>query len=147
MESSPAPVDRQEIQRFFRNMAIGLSLVAVFVVWRRGAGPWPWRDGGFVWPWQAAAAMVGIALAAAAYLMPASLSPLHRAFLKIAHAIGTVLTLFLLGFVYYGIFTPVAGWFKMTGRDALQRRQTRDRETYLQPIADRSGTGRYHRQF
>ncbi len=68
------------------------------------------------WPWLVAATLLLIICIHA----PRSLQPLRRAWLKLAHRLGIINTWLLLAFAFFLIITPVALFFKMTGRDALR---------------------------
>jgi hypothetical protein len=148
MASSPEPTAHREVQRFFRNLAIGLTVAALLsVVWRQGAASWSGRDAQWVWSWQLVGAAAGIVVAIGAYVAPSTVMPLYRVFTGMAQHAGLFMTRLLLAAVYYGIFTPVAAWFRIRGRDALDRRRASDQPSYWQPMRDHSGSRRYNRQF
>lgn len=48
--------------------------------------------------------------------------PFHTAWMKLAHALGWVNSRLILGFLYYGVFTPLGFLRRLAGRDPLQRR-------------------------
>jgi hypothetical protein len=48
--------------------------------------------------------------------------PFHHAWMKLAHALGWINSRLILGFLYYGIFTPLGFLRRLAGRDPLNRR-------------------------
>lgn len=94
------------------------------------------------WALWAAAALCG-ALALAA---PRALGPLYVVLTAISLPIGVVVSHVIMALLYFGVFTPVALFFRLIGRDALQRRLERDRRSYWierEVVTDRA---RYFRQ-
>jgi hypothetical protein len=56
--------------------------------------------------------------------------PIFLGLMIIAVPIGYVLSMLVLGLLYYGLFTPVALLFKLIGRDKLHRRAAPNATTY-----------------
>src|SRR5262249_34744252 len=54
---------------------------------------------------------------------PSLVRPIYLGALAATHPIGQAVSLLMLGFVYYGLVTPLAAVFRLTGRDALVRRR------------------------
>ncbi len=52
----------------------------------------------------------------------ALIRPVYVGMMIIAFPIGMVLATVLLALIYYGLFTPVAVFFRLTGRDKLERK-------------------------
>ncbi|MBI5386681.1 MAG: hypothetical protein HZA90_18575 [Verrucomicrobia bacterium] len=50
-----------------------------------------------------------------------------------AFPIGWLVSQFLLAVVFFGVLTPLAVFFRLRGRDLLQRRQSRDQASYWTP--------------
>ena len=78
---------------------------------------------------------VALALAAALGLLgamevTAPIKPLYIGMMIIAWPIGMVISLVLLGVIYYGMFTPVALFFRVTGRDPMSRKLDPDAKSY-----------------
>jgi len=61
--------------------------------------------------------------------------------------IGWVVSHVALAIVYYGVFTPLALFFWLIGRDALNRKFDPDAESYWEPYNPDQGPARYLRQF
>lgn len=49
------------------------------------------------------------------------LAPVYKTWMKIGHAISQVLTMLILGAMYYFVFTPMAIFFRITKKDYLTR--------------------------
>jgi hypothetical protein len=65
----------------------------------------------------------------------------------LAFPIGFVLSYLIMGFLFYGLITPVGLFFKLTGRDPLNRRFDPDAESYWTPVAQSASRESYFRQF
>lgn len=48
--------------------------------------------------------------------------PFHAAWMRLAHALGWINSRLILGFLYYGVFTPLGFLRRLAGRDPLRRR-------------------------
>jgi len=136
-----------EVKKFFRNIALGSSIVAALSWWLGGHGAAFVAEGRLTWTWQLLAAMVAICVAVTAYVSRRTVEPLYRGLQGIARRAGAAGTVLLLAIVYYGIFTPVAAWFRLTRRDALRRSWRPDADTYFEPLTRRVPKRRYLRQF
>lgn len=78
-----------------------------------------------------------IALALAAVLgllgameITAPIKPLYVGMMILAWPIGMAVSLVLLALIYYGMFTPVAAFFRLTGRDPLNRKLDPNAKSY-----------------
>jgi hypothetical protein len=91
----------------------------------------------------AALAIVAVAMA---LLAPWAIRPVFVGILIVTFPVSWLVMQLLLALVYYGLFTPVALWFKLIGRDALRLRVERDRASYwtAKPVTD--DVRRYFRQ-
>ena len=65
-----------------------------------------------------------------AWLYPIALRPVFVGLTVLAFPINWVLTHVMLAVIFYCLFTPVALFFKLLGRDILGRRFDRAQETY-----------------
>lgn len=77
---------------------------------------------------------------------PQAIRPLFIGLMAITYPIGWVVTKILLIAMFYGMFTPVALFFKLIGRDALARRPQRSKETYWLPKPAARDIRSYFRQ-
>jgi hypothetical protein len=106
---------------------------------RQFAGLWVLFFGGLAyWQWfvqeRSTAALVLAALAAGVGLpglaWPRFIRPIFTALMAITYPIGWVISHLLLGILFCGVFTPVALFFRLVGRDALNRRKRPDLPSY-----------------
>ena len=91
-----------------------------------------------------AAGAISCILAAAA---PRALLPLYRGLCAVTFPIGYVVSHLLLGFIFYGVLTPVALFFRAIGRDSLQRSFEPARSSYWLPRCRPRDSRQYYRQF
>jgi hypothetical protein len=76
---------------------------------------------------------------------PEAIRPLFQFLIWVTRPIGVIMTKLILRIAYYGLFTPLALWFKLTKRDSLGRgRESGD--THWQKRTDRRDPRRYLRQ-
>ncbi len=80
-------------------------------------------------------------------LVPALAKPLYLALMAVAMPIGFVISHVLLGLVYFGLFTPLALFFRLVGRDALQRKIDPAASSYWIQTSTGHDPSRYFRQF
>ncbi len=65
----------------------------------------------------------------------------------LAFPIGFVVSYVLLGFIFFGILTPVALGLRVVGHDPLQRKIDPAAESYWEPAAPAPPRKRYFRQY
>lgn len=119
----------------------GLLSLAVF----GGLGAWKWYSNGPSALYQATIG-VGAVLGLIGLAAPKLLRWVFVGAMFLVFPIGYVVSHTLLGIVYYGLFTPLALLFRLTGRDRLYLRKPA-RESYWierQPAPEASA---YFRQF
>jgi hypothetical protein len=73
---------------------------------------------------------VGAVIGSLGLLRPEAMRPLFAGLVVLTFPIGWVVSHLLLAILLYGIFTPVAVFFRLIGRDALSVRPHGERETY-----------------
>lgn len=56
--------------------------------------------------------------------------PVYVLLMLVALPIGFVVSAVLLRLIYYLLFTPIALWFRLTGKDAMQRRFEPEADSY-----------------
>jgi hypothetical protein len=83
----------------------------------------------------------------ASWLVPHALRPLYLLLTLVSAPIGFVVSHVLMGAIFYGLFTPIGLFFKLRGRDALNRRFDRDTTSYWEPRKPATDSSRYFRQF
>ena len=97
------------------NRSFGWTFTGIFVI----AGVYGLWKGGAALPWL-------LPLAALTALVTLTrdtwLAPLNRAWMALGLLLGRVVSPFVLGVIFYGVFTPVAWVMRLAGRDAMCRR-------------------------
>lgn len=81
---------------------------------------------------------LGVVCAVLAATVAEALRPLYVVLMIVAFPIGMVLSAVLLRVIYYLVFTPMALWFKVIGRDAMHRKLEPDADTYWCDHRDRT---------
>lgn len=92
-------------------------------------------------------AAAGLCLAILALTRPQSIRIPFIALSLITLPIGMVVGEFVLFVVYYAVFVPVGLFFRLIGRDALERQIDRRAPTYWQIRPQRKDVRSYYRQF
>lgn len=112
-------LDRDGLRRFGFTMAAMIGLVfGIVLPWLMGRS-WP------LWPW-----LIAGVFAAWGLIAPQSLRTVYRGWMRVGLAIGKVTTPLLLGLVFFLIFTPVAAFMRLIGRDTLTRRTDAEAASY-----------------
>ena len=122
---------------------------------RQFAGCWLLFFGGMaIWQGTADRPVPAIVLAVVAkcgsmvgLVRPAWLRPVYEAWMVAAFPVGWLVSHVLLGLLFLGLVTPLALFFKLTGRDPLQRRQRPKGESYWISQPAPSDVGRYFRPY
>lgn len=63
-------------------------------------------------------------------VFPALLKPVYEGAMMLAHWLGWFNTRLLLGILYFLLFTPISIIFKVTGKDLLDRKFDKSRNSY-----------------
>ena len=111
----------------------GFTMGAVIVILFGLLLPWLFEHGFPLWPWIAA----GVFWLAAA-VAPASLAPVHSAWLRIGHALGWINTRIILGLMFYTVFFLVAVLMKLLGKDPMSRKIDKTLDSYRVPSEERT---------
>ena len=85
--------------------------------------------GAFAHPWMMA---VGAALAVITMTRAHWLAPLKVAWMRFGELLNKIVSPVVMGAIFFGVFTPVALFMRLTGRDALARRYEPARPSYWQ---------------
>lgn len=94
-------------------------------------------------PWALILATVLIGLG---LMLPGSLGPAYRVWMRIGHVLGWINTRIILGMAYYAFFTPLGHLIRLLGRDPMRRNFTPDTDTYRVLRSPRP-PDHLHRQF
>ena len=81
------------------------------------------------------------------FVWPAANRPLFTALSLIAFPIGWVVSHVVLAFLFFGILTPLALFFRLVGRDALARTWDPDQKSYWVDMPPQPEHRDYFRQF
>lgn len=88
--------------------------------------------------------LVALALGPLGLIRPKTIRPAFQMCMAITRPIGWAVSHVILACFFYGVFTPIALFFKLIGRDALLRkRQTDSRITYWLPKPQAADTASY----
>jgi Saxitoxin biosynthesis operon protein SxtJ len=107
---------------------IGFPLIAT-------VGLWKFTDWQMHWPIWMLLGLGGLG-AALSLIAPIANKPVYLTMMIIALPIGFVVSAVVLRLIYYGMFTPIALWFRLKGRDAMERKLEPDAETYWKDHRD-----------
>jgi hypothetical protein len=105
----PARLSRAEGRRFGLLVGGAFLVLGTLVRWRghpTGAAVL-WSIGGL--------------LAAGGLVVPGSMGPVYRAWMRLALALSKITTPIFMGLIYFGLFTPLGFFRRLIGRNALVR--------------------------
>ena len=126
-------------QKMLRQFA-GLFLV-VFL----GLAGWRvWR--GQADQWAAALAALAVVVGVVGLVRPSAVRLIYTGWMIVAFPIGWTISRVALAIVFYGVITPVALFFKLTGRDELRLRRAERRASYWKPKPGPEDVREYFRQ-
>ncbi len=80
-------------------------------------------------------------------VFPKANLPIYLGLTLLAVPIGFVVSHLIMGFLFFGLITPLGVFFKLTGRDSLARRFEPDATTYWTDPRPRRRKDSYFRQF
>ena len=93
------------------------------------------------------AAGIGSVIAVTGLIWPRAINPVFLVLMAIAFPIGLVISELVLLLVFFGIFAPVGLFFRLIGRDALQRKLNKQAPTYWQQKKQPRDATSYLRQW
>ena len=128
-------LSEKELRRFGFTVAIPLALLAAVGIWR-GHAILPAVLGG-----------LAVVLAGLALLAPGLLGPVHKVWMRGAHALGWFNTRVLLSLVYFLIMTPTGVVMRLMGRDPLDRRLSDRPSNWVERKRHPDPRGSMERQF
>jgi hypothetical protein len=96
-----------------------------------------------------AGAFLGLAVVSALFslVFPKANLPIYLGLTALSFPIGFVLSYLIMGFLFFGMITPVGLFFRLTGRDPLHRRFEPNASSYWTDPRPRRGKESYFRQF
>ena len=92
-------------------------------------------------------AAVGVLAALLSLVFPRGNWPLYVGLTLLAFPIGFVLSYVIMGLLFYVMLAPLGIFFRLTGKDLLQRRFETDRESYWVDARPPRPKESYFRQF
>jgi Saxitoxin biosynthesis operon protein SxtJ len=73
-------------------------------------------------------------------VLPKTLGPAYRAWMKIGHILGWINTRIILSIVFYGMFVPMGFIMRLAGKDPMRREFKSDITTYRVSCTPRPGS-------
>lgn len=102
---------------------------------------------GLRWP-QMVQAICSVVFAWVTVTRYEALRPGYRGWMTVAHLIGTAVTTVVLGVVFFLLFAPIGLFFRLIGKDHLERRFDKTAESYWHHrAAGAVNKARYKQQF
>jgi hypothetical protein len=137
--------DDRTMRQFGGIALLGFGLIA-FLAWNEklvfsgglGAAR-PMVAGGF--------AALGALSALFSLVAPQANKPIYLGLTLLSYPIGFVLSYVIMGFLFYGLITPLGLVLRATGHDPMNRRFDREASTYWSDPRPRRGKDSYFRQF
>ena len=112
-------IDTKELRNF--GLLMGTMLAMVFGllipwIWNNALPLWPWIVAGVFWVW--------------ALLLPRSLGPVFRIWMKLAWVLGWINTRIILSIVFYLVVFPMGILLRLFGKDPMARQLDTNAQTY-----------------
>ena len=128
---------RSELRIFGFGLTLFCAGIAVFLILKGGHSAW------------ISGLLLTIALLAAlaSVFVPERLRAVYCVFTVLAFPIGWVMSHVILAIVFYLVFTPIGLFFRLRGRDPMQRRFDPQAKTYWEPHKSKDSPEDYFRQF
>ena len=95
--------------------------------------PWVFERPIPTWPW-----IIAGVLAAWALVLPLSLRPVYRIWMRLSIVLSRITTPIVMGVVFFLVVTPVSLIMRAIGRDALARTLDPEATTYRVPMKQRA---------
>ncbi len=105
---------------------------------------WLWSGGNLAAI--AVTAATGAALAVVGWVYPRGLKPVFIGLTLVTIPIGMVIGELAMAVVFFGLIVPIGLFFRLVGRDALQRKLDREAGSYWQPKKQPRDASAYLRQ-
>lgn len=128
--------DRKTLGEFSEAGMFALGMVAAPLTYFRG------RPNLAVAFWAAAVLLRAIGL-----IRPSWLRPIFLGLTLATWPIGWAVSRLALAVLYFAVFTPIALFFRLIGRDSLRRKFDPRAKTYWEPYRPNRGLDRYLRPF
>lgn len=93
------------------------------------------------------ASLIGVLFLIASLVKPALLTPLNKAWFLLGLALGKVVSPIVLGFIFFGLLTPVALISRLIGRDELKLRKSNSKTYWADPVGSDTNSESFKNQF
>ena len=103
--------EKPSSDRNFGLVFAGFFGILTVLAWHAGRASAPWLCG------------IAVVLAAIALAAPGLLAWPRRLWLKLGHALHTVVSPVILAVMYFGVITPTAALMRLAGHDPMRRRR------------------------
>ncbi|MCC6671377.1 MAG: hypothetical protein IT458_09970 [Planctomycetes bacterium] len=134
----------KQVRQFQWIAVVAFPVLALVLAWIRGLP----LSNTLTWVFLGIAALILVAELAVAELWERTLGKwLFQLLTLITMPIGMVISFVLLGLIYYGMFTPVALWFRIIGRDPMHRRIDKAATSYWHARTRQRTPASYLRQY
>ncbi len=117
------PSDK-ELKSFGRSLVIGFGLIGLVIFFFFG------HVNTSVALWT-----IGVLAVFFSYFLPKLAMVIYYPWMGVAMIMGTLISTLIVGFIYYGLLTPVGLFFKLTGRDPLSRKFDKEASTYWETVS------------
>jgi hypothetical protein len=134
--------NRTKLRQFALIWIAGFVLAGLLLAWRWGcfSGSQQWKVPILLW-------IIGSAIGLPGLLFPIAVRPVYQLWMAVTFPIGWVLSHAVLAVIYFGIFTLLGVVFRIIGRDPLEIRGNRQRDSYWVNRTAKTSTKRYYQQF
>ena len=132
VELNSDPTERQ-LRQFGGVCVVALPLVS-----------WLWLRDPVIAAW---AAGIGVLLCGIGLAAPKMLKPVFIGLMVLTIPIGIIVGELAMLLIYFGVFLPLAIVFKITGRDAMDRKPAQNSESFWKERKQPDNVGRYYQQW
>ena len=124
----------KDLRSFGRTLGIFFGILALVFLWHH-----PRRT-----PWCAGLAAFFLLFG---FLYPKALKPVQKVWMTMALLMGWVMTRLLLGILFYGVITPIGLILRMSGKDFMSRKWSKDAGTYWIDRSVKRDSASYETQY
>lgn len=134
LDLNPPP---EKLRQFGWIAPVMLTIIAIVMRWRFGMS----------WTGVSGLCLAGLLVLLASRISTKLVRPVYVGLILAGFPIGWLVSHVMMFAFYFGILTPLAILFRLLGRDSLQRRWDRQRESYWTECPRCDNSERYFRQF
>lgn len=119
----------RELRNFGITLAVGFTIFGLLFLWKeKPVAPY--------------LLYVAVAFLVSGLILPRILAPIEWLWMKIAHALGYVMTRVLLTITFYLAITPMGLLMKVMGKDLLNLKIIKEADSYWTPVDPNGPAGR-----